>query len=129
MIAFDTNVLVRFLIDDDPAQADQAQALMQQHTVFLSSTVLLETEWVLRSRYQINAHALHGLFLALLNTDNVLIEHPEQLMQALAWYKLGADFADALHLAACGEAEMHTFDQKFCRQARMNGLTPPVTLL
>ena len=51
MIAFDTCILVRFLADDDQVQADLAEALMRDNTVFLPRTVLLETEWVLRSRY------------------------------------------------------------------------------
>jgi len=52
MIAFDTNLLVRLLVDDTPAQADVAEALLATHTVFISRTVLLETEWVLRAGYR-----------------------------------------------------------------------------
>lgn len=51
MIAFDTCILVRFLADDDKEQADSAEVLLADNTVFLPKTVLLETEWVLRSRY------------------------------------------------------------------------------
>ncbi len=54
MIAFDTCLLVRFLADDDPKQADLAESLMRNNTIFLPNTVLLETEWVLRSRYKKN---------------------------------------------------------------------------
>lgn len=52
MIAFDTCVLVRFLADDDPAQADMAESRRRDNVVFLPRTVLLETEWVLRSQAQ-----------------------------------------------------------------------------
>jgi len=42
---------------------------------------------------------------------------------------LGADFADALHLAICVPAILHTFDQKFCKAAREQGLTPEIRVL
>jgi predicted nucleic-acid-binding protein len=51
MIAFDTNLLVRALVTDNPEQVAVARRLMAEDTVYLSRTVLLETEWVLRSRY------------------------------------------------------------------------------
>ena len=52
MIAFDTCLLVRFVTDDNQAQADLAESLMRNNTVFIPRTVLLESEWVLRSRYK-----------------------------------------------------------------------------
>ena len=51
MIAFDTNLAVRALVTDNPEQVAIARRLMAEDTVFLSRTVLLETEWVLRSCY------------------------------------------------------------------------------
>lgn len=51
MRAVDTNVLVRALVRDDPIQAARAEALMQAGEVFVPVTVVLELEWVLRSRY------------------------------------------------------------------------------
>lgn len=129
MIAFDTNLLVRFLADDDKQQADLAESLLQANTVFLSRTVLLETEWVLRSRYQ-QATADLALFLQeVVAADNVVVENADQVVQALEWYRLGADFADALHLAACGTALMHTFDRGFCKAARQAGVTPEIKIL
>lgn len=50
MIAFDTNLLVRILVMDHPEQVAIARRLMARETIFVSRTVLLETEWVLRSR-------------------------------------------------------------------------------
>jgi predicted nucleic-acid-binding protein len=129
MIAFDTNLLVRFVVNDCPAQADIAEALMRQQTVFISRTVLLESEWVLRSRYGQSHAALVTFFQHLVAAENVMLEAHEQIMSALEWYQLGADFADALHLAACGEAVMHTFDHGFCKQARAAGVAPLVRIL
>lgn len=129
MIAFDTNLLVRFVIADDPAQADIAESLMMANTVFLSRTVLLETEWVLRSRYRIQREALVALFQQLIDADNVEVEDAPMLINAVDWYRLGADFADALHLAASNGAEMHTFDRSFCKAARAARVAPEVRVL
>lgn len=129
MIAFDTNLLVRFVVDDNKAQADVAERLLQANTVFISRTVLLETEWVLRSRYQQQASELVTFFDTLIDVENVVLENHEQVVRALEWYRLGADFGDALHLAACGNAIFHTFDRRFCKAARQAGLTPEIRLL
>jgi predicted nucleic-acid-binding protein len=129
MIAFDTCILVRFLVDDDPAQADAAERLMRGNTVFLPSTVLLETEWVLRSRYNTKRNELLDFFRLLLALDNVVLEDNVRIENALEWYSLGADFADAMHLAGCGPAVMYTFDQGFCKQARETGLVPEVKIV
>lgn len=126
MIAFDTNLLVRALVMDNPAQAAIARKLMAEDTVFLSRTVLLETEWVLRSRYGKSRSDLLAFFRALLETENTVIESAEAVADAVEWYALGADFADALHLAACGSTLMHTFDQGFCKAARESGIAPAV---
>ena len=88
--------------------------------------MLLETEWVLRTRYQKTRSDLTAFFTALLETDDTLIEDAEAVSHALDWYAQGADFADALHLAACGTAVMHTFDRDFCKAARDAGMAPEV---
>ena len=126
MIAFDTNMLVRALVMDNPGQAAIARRLMTEDTVFLSRTVLLETEWVLRSRYNKSRSELLAFFRALLETENTVIETAEAIGHAVDWYAQGADFADALHLAASGSAVMHTFDQDFCKSAREAGIAPAV---
>ena len=97
--------------------------------MFISRTVLLESEWVLRAGYRKTREQISQFFVELLETDNTVIENHDAVAQALDWYRLGADFADALHLAACGRAIMHTFDQGFCKTAREQGLTPEVRVL
>jgi len=49
MVAVDTNVLVRLLVNDDARQTRRARALIEREQVFISATALLESEWVLRS--------------------------------------------------------------------------------
>lgn len=129
MIAIDINVLVRFLVDDDESQADIAGALIKTNQVFVSRTVLLETEWVLRSVYRIDPSAVADVLEQLLDAENLVIEDAEQVSHATEWYKMGADFSDALHLAVCGGVMMHTFDRGFCKAARKAQLAPEVKVL
>lgn len=126
MIALDTNMLVRALVADHPDQVAVVRQLMASDSVFISRTVLLETEWVLRARYRKTPAELLAFFQALLETDDAVIEAAEEVRNALDWYDQGADFADALHLAACGGAVMHTFDRSFCAAARLAGIAPEV---
>lgn len=129
MIAFDTNLLVRLVVDDDPAQADVVVKLLENERVLICCSVLLETEWVLRSRYRAPRARILAFFENLLQVSNVELERSDRIERALDWYRLGADFADAMHLATCGEAVMHTFDGNFCKAAREGGLAPAVTVL
>ena len=126
VIAFDTNMLVRALIADHADQVAVVRELVSGNTVFISRTVLLESEWVLRTRYQKSRIELNAFFVALLETDNAMVEDAEAISHALDWYQKGADFADALHLAVCGTAVLHTFDRDFCKAAREAGITPEV---
>jgi predicted nucleic-acid-binding protein len=126
MIAFDTNLLVRALVTDNPEQVAVARRLMAEDTVYLSRTVLLEIEWVLRSRYNKSRSELLTFFRALLEVENTVIASADAFAHAVEWYAQGADFADALHLAACGSCVMHTFDRDFCRAARESGIAPAV---
>ncbi len=118
MIAFDTNSLVRLIVDDHPRQADLAEQLLKQHRVLISRTVLLETECVLRSRYQIPRERIHAFFQLMIQAENAEFEDAPAIEQALTWYATGADFADALHLAACGSTVLHTFDKDFSNAER-----------
>jgi len=126
MIALDTNMLVRALVADHPDQVAVVRRLIAGDTVFIPRTVLLETEWVLRARYKRTPAELLNFFQALLETDDTEIEAAAEVRNALDWYAQGADFADALHLAACGSAVMHTFDRDFCAAARAAGSAPEV---
>lgn len=129
MIAFDTNLLVRLATNDLPQQAEIAEKLLKSNQVFISRTVLLETEWVLRSRYKIIAQHISNFISALLNQETIVIENHQEIEQALKWYDLGADFADAIHLAVCSKSPLYTFDKNFCKVARKKGITPVVNVL
>jgi predicted nucleic-acid-binding protein len=119
MIAVDTNVLVRFLVRDDATQADRAQELIRSSEIWISKTVLLETEWVLRSLYDFTPQSLAGALRALAGLGTVFLEDGGAVAKALEWFEQGLDFADALHLASAGNAKQFaTLDRKLARQAR-----------
>ena len=119
MVAVDTNVLVRFLVRDEARQAARAASLLRNTPVWISKTVLLETEWVLRSLYGFSADARAGALRALAGLQTVVLEDELAVAKALGWFQDGLDFADALHLASVGDAKQFaTFDRKLIKQAK-----------
>ena len=82
MTALDTNVLVRIITNDDRAQAPRAATfLREQERVFISKTVLLELEWVLRSAYKIGPNAIISALHDVLSVFNVEIEDEANVLQ------------------------------------------------
>jgi predicted nucleic-acid-binding protein len=129
MIAADTNILVRYLTNDDPTQAKLAlEILSKPEEIFIAKTVLLEMEWVLRSVYELKPPEIFKGLLQILGLPNVVPESPEQIALALEYYRQGMDFADALHLVAHSEIkQFYTFDQAFVKKAKH--ILPEVTLV
>ncbi|MDE0291956.1 MAG: type II toxin-antitoxin system VapC family toxin [Candidatus Dadabacteria bacterium] len=100
MIAVDTNVLLRYLLNDDAAQADTAASLIKGgDTVLITDMVLAETLWTLSGKkYRLNKDQLAGVVHALFEEPNVRFEDGAAVWMALNDYleSDGADFADAL---------------------------------
>lgn len=102
MIGFDTNVLVRLLVNDDAAQAQAVRELLEPindtpEAVFLSDLVIVETLWVLKARYGMDKIALAGVIDLLLSVKTFAFEHRPTLEQAVAAWRNGkAGFADCL---------------------------------
>lgn len=118
MLAIDTNVIVRYLTGDHPQQAAQAQALIDGEDVYVCITVLLETEWVLRSAYGFARARLAEALRAFAGLPRVTLEDAALATKALDWMGRGLDFADALHLAAAQGCEAFvSFDQRFAATA------------
>lgn len=127
MRAIDTNVIVRFLTADDAAQAQAARKVLAGGDIFVSLTVLLETEWVLRAGYGLNVMEIVEALRALAGLPGVSIENPAQLALALDWTGKGMDFADALHLAGANHcAAFVSFDRKLAKHAKTLATTPVV---
>lgn len=127
MIAVDTNVVVRLLVGDDREQAHRARSLFEQNPIWVGATVLLETEWVLRSAYDFSAMAIHGAFEKLLGLPQVTVGERNVVVPALIWYGHGMDFSDALHLSAAAHADgFATFDRALQRSAEKLAGAPAV---
>ena len=101
MIAVDTNVLVRFLTRDDEAQFKKAVKLFKEPRLFVSESVLLETEWVLRYAYEFSPDAIVQAFRKLLGLSQVSVGNTQKMRQVIDWHEQGLDFADAMHLVNC----------------------------
>ena len=136
MISLDTNVLARYYVasSDAPSQTQAAaarQLLESGQSLFVSKTVVLELEWVLRGYYKSTPKDVLTVLLHLLAMPNVDVEDraaAELAVPALAdhW-----SFGDALHHASSRHCtSMATFDDKrFARRATAQGWKPPVKLL
>ncbi len=102
MLGVDTNVLVRFLVRDDEAQFEKARKLIKREVaagsgVFVTQLVLLETEWVLRSRYSLPKNLIIEAISGLLDASDVRFEDEPAIEEALfIWKETAADFADCL---------------------------------
>jgi predicted nucleic-acid-binding protein len=127
MPALDTNVLLRYIVQDDEAQMVAARRLIRRsvaegRVLFVPVTVALELEWVLRSSYGFGKDEAIGLISTLLSAAELSFESEQALEVALHLYREGAaDFADCLHLALAaqaGELPLRTFDK---RAGRLQG--------
>jgi predicted nucleic-acid-binding protein len=122
MIAVDTNVIVRLLTKDDDIQYAQSLALFQENTIFISDTVILETEWVLRFSYAFQPSDVYQSLSQLLGLPNVQVTEANRLALALQLHTSGLGFSDAFHLACCQHCSaLYTFDKQFARLSQ--GLT------
>lgn len=121
----DTNILVRLLTQDDPAQAALARQIFAETAVIhIPVTVFLETEWVLRYSYGFGATEIAEALRKVMALPNVQTAASEALRTALENLAQGLDFADALHLALSpAEATLLTFDRTFVRKATRLGYT------
>lgn len=136
MIALDTNVLARYYVasTDAPSQKQSAAArklLESGMSLFVSKTVVLELEWVLRGYYKSPPKDVLAVLTHLLAMPNLEVEDRVAVELAAAALDDGFDFADALHHASARHCtSLATFDdKKFARRASAKGWKPPVKLL
>ncbi|MBB3977251.1 MULTISPECIES: PIN domain-containing protein [Rhizobiaceae] len=123
MIGIDTNVLLRFLVDDDVAQNDRARRFMAERTeddpVYLSAVVLAETVWVLRRRLGYSQRQITEMLRQLLVSVEVVVEYAGELEVTLLETEATiSDLADCLVAWAAlkaGCSKVVTFDRKAAR--------------
>lgn len=137
MIGLDTNVLARYFVREDSADAatvaqrQAARLLLESgQTLFLAKTVALELEWVLRGYYGFAVEQVLQVLEQLLNHPCLTVEDRSSLEQAMAGLSSGLDFADALHHASCRDCEaIASFDDRgFARRIRHLNLPPRVVI-
>lgn len=124
MIGLDTNVLVRYLAQDDPVQSAGARAFIEQELTeevpgFISIVALVETVWVLERAYKLPRPEIAATVEAILRTTELTVEHEQAAFTAMLALKDGSGaFADTLIGAlgaAAGCSHTVTFDRKASR--------------
>ena len=134
MIAVDTNILARFYCDDpsDPEATRQRpvakRVMLESAGLFVSLTVMLEFEWVMRGFYELPPAEFCGAAEHLIGMTHVTVERWETVVSALSEHRRGLDFADALHWASSANCQyLLTFDDRgFAHRAHRLGLQPEV---
>ena len=127
MIGLDTNVLARYVMQDDSEQSQKASRLIESLTSeapgFVPLVALIELVWVLISCYDLTREQVAQALDALLRAKEIVLERAEQVAQALRTFGAGsADFTDCLierTAAAAGCGKTMTFDTGAAKFAGM----------
>jgi predicted nucleic-acid-binding protein len=116
LIALDTNILIRFVTQDDSDQTPAVNALIESGaSFFVADLVLAECVWVLRGSYKWTREEVHQTLEALFRTTNVYFEDESAGVQAIQAYRRGGDLADHLILAKAQQrscSHLVTLDQQ-----------------
>ena len=126
MIALDTNVLVRYALNDDARLSPLARDLIAANECHVGLLALAEAGFVLASVYGATEPELVAFAQALLAAPSLHFEHEERLPAALAGVLAGIDWFDALLWAASDRHALATFDRDFARRAARLGWKPAV---
>ena len=129
MIVLDTNLLLRYLLNDDTGQARRAKRQLENSpSVTVTPTIVLELVWVLECS-DCTRTEIVGALRHVLGLPNMRLGNEAALYRAVQWYQQGLDFADALHLGLSpATATLVTFDKDFAKKARRAEAFPPVSL-
>lgn len=122
MIAIDTNIIIRYLVDDHLEQTARSRQIIDEQDVFVSLTVIQEVEWVLRSIYRFRRPEVINAFLIFAGMPSITLEDSDLVARALDLFSHGMDFADALHLLKAQHCEKFvTFDRQMIKAAHSAG--------
>ena len=127
MIGLDTNVLVRYIMQDDPRQSGKATAIVESldgvGSAYITLVSMVELVWVLTVSYALTRAQVSLALDGILRTKQFKIENADQVIRALRVFKLGmSDFADCLierSSNSAGCAKTVTFDVKASKYAGM----------
>ena len=123
MIALDTNVLVRFLAQDDDAQFEVAAGLIEGCTSdapgYVCREVIIELVWVLERAYKYSREDIAEALLSIVTASQLSVENAQDIASVVNLYRdEGYDFADLMIRQAAQRTEnriLKTFDQKLAR--------------
>jgi predicted nucleic-acid-binding protein len=124
MIGLDTNILVRYLTQDDPVQSPKAteiieRRLTEENPGFVSIVAMVETVWVLDRAYHLATHEIAAAVERMLQADVLVVENEQEVFTAMIALKEGqGSFADAVIAALGARASCSstlTFDQNALR--------------
>jgi predicted nucleic-acid-binding protein len=126
VIGLDTNVVVRYLTEDDPAQARVAarmiDSLSKENRGFLSLVVIVELVWVLEDSYNFKKNEIVKVIENLLGSEELIVERAEVVVKALGTFRVNrAGFADCL-IERCGDAAECKYTATFDRHAAAAGM-------
>lgn len=127
MTGLDTNVLARYLLQDDSLQSPIADRIIEQLTPqepgWIGIATILELVWVLNRQNRVRRAAMANILMQLLTREEIVVEQAELVQRALLQFQNGkADFADCLIAAsakAAGCSRTVTFDRDAARDAGM----------
>ena len=128
MIAIDTNILARYLLNDDFEQSKAATRLLGgRELIDVPVSVWLELVWVLQVNDCSKQEIIRGL-RHIIGLPSIRPRALDVLLYAMRWYEQGIDFGDALHLAMSARSERFaSFDKAMARMAARIGALPRVT--
>jgi predicted nucleic-acid-binding protein len=126
VIALDTNVLVRYALNDDPVLSPLARDLIAGNHCHIGLLALAETGFVLASVYRATHAEIVDLVNRLLAQPTLHFEHQARLPSALSGVMAGVDWFDALLWAGSPAHGLATFDRNFARRATRLGWQPGV---
>ena len=123
MTALDTNVIVRYLVDDNAEHAEAARALLDELTPgnpgFICREVIVEVAWVLERSYRFTRTRVAEVLMDLTASDSLIVENSADVAVAAHRYRQGgAGFSDLMILTAAereGASPLYTFDRRLAR--------------
>ena len=131
MIGLDTNILVRYLAQDDPIQSPKAREIIERRLTeekpgFISIVAMAETVWVLERAYGLSPREIAGAVERVLQTDVLIVENEQEVFTGMIALKNGqGSFADAV-IAALGARVGCSYTLTFDRKAlRLPGFELP----
>ena len=130
----DTNILLRYIVQDIPDQAARVAALFEEiaagnTAVHLPNTVIFESVYVLQQAYSVSKEDIAAALSSVIRHPGVILDHKGPILDALDFWRRtgGLSYADCFHLAlaaALGFTEIYSFDKKMDRYPGVTRVEP-----